>query len=84
MQVVLSSVDEAAVHLPPTRQLPFVGTAGHFWISSVVVVGHAVAPVADVVAPPAALHMSAQSKKVCSVLMFEVCTPNACGLSIWH
>jgi len=67
---VLSSVDDAAVHLPPARHLPPVGTDGQFWISSSVVVGQAVAPVADVVAPPAALHKSAQSKKVCSVLMF--------------
>lgn len=59
----LAVSNDAAVHLPPTRQLPPVGTDGQFWISSSVVVEHAVALVADVVAPPAALHKSAHSKK---------------------
>ncbi len=60
-------MNDAAVYLPATRQLPAVGTDGQFWISSSVVVGHAVAPVADVVAPLAALHKSAYSKQLCSL-----------------
>ena len=81
MQVVLSSFNDAAVHLPPTRQLPPVGTAGQFWISSAVVVGQAVAPVADLVAPLAALHKSAHSKQLCS---FEPCTPPVGCSSVFH